>query len=948
MPLEGTSVGSIYGQLKLNWSSFQASMAQVNTQLGALGDAFKKAGQQWTTAGRTLMTSFTIPIALLGAAAGKTFTDFELSMSRIEGLVGLSKDAVDDLAESVKQLSPQVGKAPKELAEALYYITSAGIPASQAMGVLEVSAKAAAAGLGTTQVVADAVTSAMNAYASTGMTAAKATDIMTAAVKYGKLEADALAPVLGQVISVASSLGISFDQVAGSMAAMSRTGVDASQSATALTAIMSMLLKPTKQGTDLLVAHGLSLKGLRDMAAQPGGLIEVLRTLDTTFEGDDEAMAALVPNIRALRGVLNLLTQNASTVDEVLQGVTNSTGALDLAFQAYADTAKSKLDTAISTLKVTLVDVGEAVMPMVTAAATAVTEALKTFTHWWTELDKGQQKFIITAALVVAAIGPLIYGFGTVLTSIGAISTALSLMTTPVGIAIAALAGIAAVVGLVIASFKDLDVVMNKPVSMDNLAYYRRALEAYDAETARMSGTYAGQEEQRAAGRLAIEKKIQEQIDGVRGQALDKQAKGQIEAALRIATAEQAVRDAKTTEEKAAATASLAAAKAAADALVEVNKAVADKLYKITHTTVENQIYDLKAEAAAFLAAGGKKVEIDTWYAAASKIVYADAAAAKVKAEEDAAKKATAAWEEANNQQVQDIKDTYDEYIDALRSYANIQQDVHDTLTRAIIDDYGQQEDAAIRALEAGRDSVATEFDAKIDALQANRTAQQRKETLAGLREAVTNAKTGEERTRAQAALDRELKERVYQETLDDLRSQRQVAIDAANKQIDDAKVYYADKKLLRNAEAEAEKLLASTTQTDIIAMLRSRLSEWEGLGSAIGDSLFSGLQAAIGSLSSLITATAPTAPGATGGGSTGMQLHASGGYFTTPHIAAIAEAEPEWVVPQSRAAEFAGKMGGGSDRLLRDILFKLEELNVSTRGVASGVGAALNGVGRV
>lgn len=40
---------------------------------------------------------------------------------------------------------------------------------------------------------------------------------------------------------------------------------------------------------------------------------------------------------------------------------------------------------------------------------------------------------------------------------------------------------------------------------------------------------------------------------------------------------------------------------------------------------------------------------------------------------------------------------------------------------------------------------------------------------------------------------------------------------------------------------------------------------------------------------------------------------HAAGGYFTTPHIAAIAENEPEWVVPQSRAAEFAGKMGGGT-----------------------------------
>jgi TP901 family phage tail tape measure protein len=465
MGLEGTSVGSIYGHLKLEWSSFQTSMAQVHTQLGAIGEAFKKVGQQWITVGRSLTTTLTVPIALLGVSAAKTFTDFKLSMSRIEGLVGLSKDAVDELGDAVKKLAPAVGRGPKELADALYYITSAGIPASQAMGVLEVSAKAAAAGLGQTQVVADAVTSAMNAYSSTGMTAAKATDILTAAVKYGKLEADSLAPVLGQVISVASTLGISFDQVAGSMAAMSRTGVDASQSATALTAIMSMLLKPTTQGTELLEAQGLSYKGLRDMAAQPGGLIEVLRTLDATFEGNDEAMATLVPNIRALRGVLNLLTQNAGTVNEVLQGVTNSTGALDLAFQAYTDTAKFKLDAAMTTLKTTLIDVGEVVMPMVTVAAVAVTEALKAFSTWWTTLDEDQQKFIVKVALVVAAIGPLLVILGTAFKTIGNLGSAFTALTSPVNLIII---GIAAVVATLIYLHKNWTEIWEKMSTSQN------------------------------------------------------------------------------------------------------------------------------------------------------------------------------------------------------------------------------------------------------------------------------------------------------------------------------------------------------------------------------------------------------------------------------------------------------------------------------------------------
>lgn len=438
MAFEGTSVGAVWAQLKLDMTQFNEAVAGVSVTMMNFGTKLTKL--------------VTIPLLGIGVASGKMYTDFELTMNRMIGLVGLTKDQVDTLSEAVLKMAPALGKAPQELADALYYITSSGITdVADALDVLDKSAKAAASGLGTTKVVADAVTSAINAYGKENITAGQATDILTAAVKYGKVEADEFAPALGRVIAVASSMGIGFDQVAGAMAAMSRVGFSAAEAATSLTAIMSTMLKPTSAATDALAKHGLTMAELRDTAQQPGGLIDVLRLLNTTFDGNDEELAQVIPNIRALRGVMNLLSQDSATVDEVLQGVTNSVGTADTAFQAYKQTNQALIDTALVGIKASLVEIGGVVMPMVADAIDSIGEHITRFADWWADLDDEQKKFIVTAAGVVAAIGPVIAIIGlvgsTVSKVIGIFSSlgpVIGALTSPVGLVIASITALTA------------------------------------------------------------------------------------------------------------------------------------------------------------------------------------------------------------------------------------------------------------------------------------------------------------------------------------------------------------------------------------------------------------------------------------------------------------------------------------------------------------------------
>ena len=153
-----------------------------------------------------------------------------------------SRKDLEVLRQGALDLAGETAVAPKALAEALYFVKSAGFSASESLDVVDASAKAATAGLGETSVIADAVSSAIGSYGKDALSAAEATDTMVAAIAVGKMEANELAPVLGRITPISAQMGVEFDELNGYLAVMSRTGLDAAESVTSLRGIMTQLL----------------------------------------------------------------------------------------------------------------------------------------------------------------------------------------------------------------------------------------------------------------------------------------------------------------------------------------------------------------------------------------------------------------------------------------------------------------------------------------------------------------------------------------------------------------------------------------------------------------------------------------------------------------------------------------------------------------------------------
>ncbi len=411
-------------------SGLNKAMSSAQGKLKSFGSKLKGLGSS--------LQAIAIPMGLIGGAGVKMALDFDKSMTKIKALVGVAGDEVDKMGESARQMALATGISSQEAGDALFFITSAGLRGSDAMEALEVATKAAASGLGETKTIADLATSAMNAYGSENMSATAATDVLTAAVREGKLESSELAGAMGAVIPVASNMGVSFDEVGAAMAAMSRTGTNAATGATQLTAILASLKKPTNEAEQAFRTMQLSTEGIQKSLAEEGlmATLEMLKNKTQEFGVD---ITSIFPNIRALKGVLDLTGAGMEDAKKIFDSLANSAGSTAEAFRITQESASFQFQKALNSAKETMTSLGQQLLVAVVPALQKAVGFIRNLYERFTELNPITQKLIL-------ALGGIAVALPTIITLVGGLTTALSVLVSPIGLIAAGLAAVAYVI----------------------------------------------------------------------------------------------------------------------------------------------------------------------------------------------------------------------------------------------------------------------------------------------------------------------------------------------------------------------------------------------------------------------------------------------------------------------------------------------------------------------
>lgn len=369
-----------------NSASLERAFARSSRAAGGFNRDISHAGRGIAAVSlgyRSLARSVAFASTAFVGAAGLTaglkasisgFSQFNEAMQRSVGLAGVAQDSVAGFSKQVQQLATKVGKSPLELANAFYFVASSGIAASKAMGVVTAAAKASAAGLGETQVVADAVTSAMNAYGPSVLSAQKATDVLVATVRQGKGEADQFAGVIGNVTALAAQLGVGFNEVGAALAAMTRLGTDAETSSTQLQRVFTALVKVTPQQAEAFKSVGLNANTLREQLGTKG-LLFVLEEIRKSFGNNIPAIEKAFGDIRAFRGVISLVGKQAASTKQIFKDMADTTGSLKTAFSAVSDTAAQQFRKMKASAEVLGISIGAIFAPIAGKVADALAGA---------------------------------------------------------------------------------------------------------------------------------------------------------------------------------------------------------------------------------------------------------------------------------------------------------------------------------------------------------------------------------------------------------------------------------------------------------------------------------------------------------------------------------------------------------------------------------------------
>lgn len=404
----------------------------------AVHGSTRRLGQRIGAVGSSFTRGLTIPLVAAGAASVKLAVDFETAMGKIQGLVGVSQKQTKQWGQDILKLARDLPQGPQELAESLYFVASSGIAVGDALGVVKEAAQASAAGLGSTIDVADLLTSAVNVFGIETLSAAEAADVLVAAVREGKGEADEYAEALGRVLPVADLLGVTFDQTAAAASALTLGGLDIYESVTALRQTFNAFVKPSAAGRKELLKLGTSIEKVRVNLKKKGlidTLIELrarlvnagfgevfeeiekngvgsLTELRDKFGENADALGKIFPNIRGLVGFLSLTGDNVKHNKELFDDLADSVGDSDKAFKVVSETTEFKMKKALSSLKATAIQFGQLLLPVVQAVASF----FGGIADFLGGISENGRKTILIFAGIAAAIGPILMLVGKLLT----------------------------------------------------------------------------------------------------------------------------------------------------------------------------------------------------------------------------------------------------------------------------------------------------------------------------------------------------------------------------------------------------------------------------------------------------------------------------------------------------------------------------------------------------
>ena len=457
--------------LQADIASFQSKMGIVKGEMASVSGVGNTAFSGMAALGKVAFLGLGAAAIGGSALALKMGADFQTSMTQLVTGAGESRANIETVSKGILKLAGDTGTSAAELAKGMYNVESAGFHGAAGLKILTAAAEGAKVGNASMATVANAVTSALNAYHLSGDQATSVTNNLIAAVGQGKMHMEDLAGALGTILPAASTARVSLAQVTGAIATMTMQGTPAADAATYLRQTLLQLENPSAKAKMEMQALGLSsidvsthlgergltgtltiltdaikskmgpagtvmLESLQKAAGSTTAFQKVLANLPPTQQTYVAALANMVGGTKSMQAALELTGPNLAVFKDNVAKIEGQVKTGGSAIRGWSEIQKDlnqRISQGVEGTKAWIIQVGTVLIPI-------AIKAMDTVAAWSGWLGK-HQDIVKAVAFAVGTI--LVIAIGAYTYSVVTAAAATFLLIWPLVAAIAVIAGVA-------------------------------------------------------------------------------------------------------------------------------------------------------------------------------------------------------------------------------------------------------------------------------------------------------------------------------------------------------------------------------------------------------------------------------------------------------------------------------------------------------------------------
>lgn len=415
-------VGNVVVNFITNTAAFEKDIQKISRSL-------KGIGRDFTEAGRSLTMGLTAPIVAAGAAVFKFGTGFETAFAGVVKTVSATSGELEGLRNGIRKMSTEIPVAATELARIAEAAGQLGIETKNIMSFTRVMADL---GVATNMSSEQAATSLARLANITQMPQEQFDRLGSTIVALGNNFATTESEIVDMGLRLAgagATVKMSEAQILAFATALSSVGIEAEAGGSAMSKIFIQIASEVSNaGSNLSTfanVAGMSVadfsRSFRDDAA--GAVSAFISGLGKIDKSGGNTLAVIeqlgITEVRMRDALLRTSGASKLLTDALDLGAKEweKNNALTQEAEKFYATTSNQLKMLANRLMDVAVTLFDSLKPAIDAALPALKEivnSIKNAAKWFADLPEGIRNTTVKVIALTAAIGPLLWGIGSV------------------------------------------------------------------------------------------------------------------------------------------------------------------------------------------------------------------------------------------------------------------------------------------------------------------------------------------------------------------------------------------------------------------------------------------------------------------------------------------------------------------------------------------------------